>query len=68
MVRGGVIVGGGSTIRDLVHPPVDVDIEDTDQLVSACGVCIAADAGEEFVDVDVVAHDWVQDPFYSPTG
>lgn len=65
----GVIVGGaGSTIRDLVHPPVDVDIEDTDQLVSTCRVCIAADAGEKFVHVDVVAHDRVQDPFYSAAG
>lgn len=51
-----------------MHPPVDVDIEDTDQLVSARGVCIAADAGEKFVHVDVIAHDRVQDPFCSPAG
>lgn len=56
---------GEGTVRDLVHPPVDVDVQDVDQLVSACGVRIAADTGEKLVHVDVVAHDRVQDPFCS---
>lgn len=68
-LRGGDGRGGEGgrwcTIRDLVHPPVDVNVEDADQLVPACGVRIAADAGEELVHEDVITHDRVQDPFYS---
>lgn len=57
--------GGRRTIRDLMHPPVDVNVEDADQLVPACGVRITADAGEELVHEDVIAYDRVQDPFCS---
>lgn len=46
-----------------MHAPVDVNIEDADELVAARGVCVPADTGEQLVHVDVVPDDGVEDPF-----
>lgn len=50
-------------VADGAHAPLHVDIENTDQLIAALGVRVAADRAEEFCDADVRPHDGVQNPF-----
>jgi hypothetical protein len=51
-----------------VHAPRQVDVEDVDELVAPLRVVVAADRGEQRHDVDVGAHNRVQDPLEAEVG
>ena len=55
-------------VRDGVHAPAQVDVEDADELVAAARVVGAADGGEQRRHVDVGPHDRVEDPFKAEVG
>ena len=55
-------------VRDGVHSPAQVDVEDADELVAAVRVVGAADRGEQGRHVDVGAHDRVEDPLEPEVG
>lgn len=51
------------SIRDGMHAPVQVNVQDLDQFVPAFGVGVAPDGGEERRDIHVCSDDVVEDPF-----
>lgn len=50
-------------VADRVHAPARVNVQEGDELVAPRGEGVAANGGEQRGDVDVGAHDGVEDPF-----
>ena len=46
-----------------MHPPLEVDVENGDQLITAGGIVVSTHRGKERWDVDIGADDGIQDPF-----
>jgi hypothetical protein len=49
-------------VRDGMHAPAQVDVEDLDEVVAALRVVVAADRGQQRRHVDVGAHNGVEHP------
>lgn len=51
-----------------MHAPVCIDVEDFNELVTAIGIVVAANALEELLDTDIGADDGIEDPFEAEVG